>query len=59
MQNIPLAERLRPTKISEVIGQKHLIGDQAPLTKQLSQKLIPSIIFWGPAGVGKTTIAKA
>ena len=57
MQNIPLAERLRPTKISEVIGQKHLIGDQAPLTKQLSQKLIPSIIFWGPAGVGKTTIA--
>ena len=57
MQNIPLAERLRPTKISEVIGQKHLIGDQAPITKQLSQKLIPSIIFWGPAGVGKTTIA--
>lgn len=57
MQNIPLAERLRPTKISEVIGQKHLIGEHAPLTKQLSQKLIPSIIFWGPAGVGKTTIA--
>ena len=57
MQNIPLAERLRPTKISEVIGQKHLIGENATLSKQLSQKLIPSIIFWGPAGVGKTTIA--
>ncbi len=57
MQNIPLAERLRPTKISEVIGQKHLIGENATLTKQLNQKLIPSIIFWGPPGVGKTTIA--
>ena len=57
MQNIPLAERLRPTKISEVIGQKHLIGENATLSKQLSQKLIPSIIFWGPPGVGKTTIA--
>ena len=43
MQNIPLAERLRPTKISEVIGQKHLIGENATLTKQLNQKLIIKI----------------
>ena len=57
MQNIPLAERLRPTKISEVIGQKHLIGENGTLSKSLKQKLIPSIIFWGPPGVGKTTIA--
>ena len=57
MQNIPLAERLRPTKISEVIGQKQLISEDAPLGKQLTQKIIPSIIFWGPPGVGKTTIA--
>ena len=57
MQNIPLAERLRPTKISEVIGQKHLIGKNGALRKQLDQKVIPSIIFWGPPGVGKTTIA--
>ncbi len=57
MQNIPLAERLRPTKISKVIGQKHLIGKNGALRKQLDQKVIPSIIFWGPPGVGKTTIA--
>lgn len=57
MQKIPLAERLRPTKMSEVIGQKHLIGKNGALSKQLDQKVIPSIIFWGPPGVGKTTIA--
>ena len=57
MQNIPLAERLRPKEISEVIGQKHLIGKNGALRKQLDQKVIPSIIFWGPPGVGKTTIA--
>ena len=57
MQNIPLAERLRPKEISEVIGQKHLIGKNGTLRKQLNQNVIPSIIFWGPPGVGKTTIA--
>ena len=57
MQNIPLAERLRPKEISEVIGQKHLIGKNGALRKHLDQKVIPSIIFWGPPGVGKTTIA--
>lgn len=57
MQNIPLAERLRPSTLSEVIGQKHLIGNTAPLYKQIQQKVIPSIILWGPPGVGKTTIA--
>ena len=57
MQNIPLAERLRPVSISELIGQKHLIGTDAPLFKQIQQKVIPSIIFWGPPGVGKTTLA--
>ena len=57
MQNIPLAERLRPKEISEIIGQKHLIGKNGALKKQLNQNVIPSIIFWGPPGVGKTTIA--
>lgn len=57
MQNIPLAERLRPISLSEVIGQKQLIGKEAPLYKQIQQKVIPSIIFWGPPGVGKTTLA--
>ena len=57
MQNIPLAERLRPVSLSGIIGQKHLIGTDAPLFKQIQQKVIPSIIFWGPPGVGKTTLA--
>ena len=57
MQNIPLAERLRPISLSDVIGQKQLIGKDGPLYKQIEQKVIPSIIFWGPPGVGKTTLA--
>ena len=57
MQNIPLAERLRPKKISDVIGQKHLIGENGALRKQIDQRIIPSIIFWGPPGVGKTTLS--
>ena len=57
MQNIPLAERLRPNSLSDVIGQKQLIGKESPLYKQIKQKIIPSIIFWGPPGVGKTTLA--
>jgi len=57
MQNIPLAERIRPRKLSEVIGQKHLIGDTGTLTTAINNKLIPSMIFWGPPGVGKTTLS--
>ena len=57
MQNIPLAERIRPKKLTEVIGQKHLIGEKGPLKSAIDNKLIPSIIFWGPPGVGKTTLA--
>ena len=57
MQNIPLAERLRPKKLDEVIGQKHLIVKKGSLKSAIDNKLIPSIIFWGPPGVGKTTLA--
>ena len=57
MQNIPLAERIRPRKLSEVIGQKHLIGDKGTLKTAITNKLIPSMIFWGPPGVGKTTLS--
>ena len=57
MQNIPLAERIRPKKLAEVIGQKHLIGEKGSLKSAIDNKLIPSIIFWGPPGVGKTTLA--
>ncbi len=57
MQNIPLAERIRPKKLAEVIGQKHLIGENGSLKSAIDNKLIPSMIFWGPPGVGKTTLA--
>ena len=57
MQNIPLAERMRPRKLSEVIGQKHLIGENGTLKTAINNKLIPSMILWGPPGVGKTTLS--
>ena len=57
MQNIPLAERIRPRKISDIIGQKHLLGERGTLKLSIKNKLIPSIILWGPPGVGKTTLA--
>ena len=53
----PLAERMRPKSLAEYIGQEHLVGDQGVLLKNIQNKLIPSIIFWGPPGVGKTTLA--
>ena len=57
MQNIPLAERIRPKNISEIIGQEHLIGKNGKINIAIKKKLIPSIIFWGPPGVGKTTLS--
>ena len=57
MQNIPLAERIRPKKISDIIGQKHLIGEKGTIKIAMENKLIPSMIFWGPPGVGKTTLS--
>ncbi|MFO7719303.1 MAG: replication-associated recombination protein A [Gillisia sp.] len=55
--NEPLAERLRPKKLSDYLSQQHLIGEQGALTKQIKQGAIPSLILWGPPGVGKTTLA--
>ena len=54
----PLAERIRPTKIEEFIGQDHIVGEKGPIKQALKNKHIPSMIFWGPPGVGKTTLAE-
>ena len=55
--NIPLAERLRPKYLKDFISQTHLVGDEGVLTKHIKQGIIPSMIFWGPPGIGKTTLA--
>lgn len=54
----PLADRLRPTKLSEVAGQPHLVGPEGTLTRFLAAGRLPSLILWGPPGCGKTTIAR-
>jgi putative ATPase len=57
MTHIPLAEQLRPRTLDEYIGQEHLVGKGAILRKAIESGNIPSMIFWGPPGVGKTTLA--
>lgn len=54
----PLAEQLRPQTLAEFVGQKHLLAPEKMLTRLIEQEKIPSLIFWGPPGVGKTTLAK-
>jgi putative ATPase len=57
MNATPLAERLRPSTLNDYIGQTHLVGKDAILRKAIESDNIPSMIFWGPPGVGKTTLA--
>ncbi|MCG8311296.1 MAG: replication-associated recombination protein A [Cytophagales bacterium] len=56
-QSLPLAERLRPSTLEDLIGQEHLVGEGAILRSAINSSMIPSMIFWGPPGVGKTTLA--
>lgn len=58
MINAPLAERMRPKTLGEYIGQAHLLAQGAALRRALDAGVIPSMIFWGPPGVGKTTLAQ-
>lgn len=54
----PLADRMRPQTLDEILGQEHLIGPGKPLRMLLERDEVPSMIFWGPPGCGKTTLAK-
>jgi putative ATPase len=55
--SIPLAERLRPRTLDEYVGQEHILGQDKPLRKAIASGMLPSMILWGPPGVGKTSLA--
>src|SRR5579875_3643202 len=58
LRSAPLAERMRPRSLEEFYGQEHLLGPGKPLRLQIERDDAASLIFWGPPGVGKTTLAK-
>ena len=53
----PLADRLRPIQLEDIVGQRHLLGEGRPLRKIIESGEIPNMVFYGPSGVGKTTLA--
>ena len=54
----PLAERIRPQKLEDYISQLHLVGPNGSLTQQIAKGIVPSLLFWGSPGTGKTTLAQ-
>src|ERR1700738_5711948 len=54
----PLADRLRPAQLSDVVGQDHLLGPDGALTRMLAARSLGALVFWGPPGTGKTTVAR-
>ena len=55
---MPLADRIRPNTIEDVVGQRHLLAPGRPLRKIIEAKELPNMIFYGPSGTGKTTVAR-
>ena len=54
----PLADRMRPQSLEDYVGQRHLLGEGMLLRRMLEKDMVSSMIFWGPPGVGKTTLAR-